>query len=268
LTARTGRAAVRSHDEVTDLPGGIPRSEAGNTVEKQPGPYPVADVDDHEVVLVAVETRGGHDGGVRVVGDVDGNAEFRAQQVPEGVVLPAEVRGGEHRARGVDDAGAAHPDTEQGRLDGGYGASSEVDDGARRSLARDDVSFQGVLPEFLAGEVERGGPKLPEVREVEADEVPRVGVDLQQGRGFARPPRGAQAEFGDDAGLDEFGDEIGDGHASEFGLSCDIGPGGDLARRAAGLGRGDACRAPVRVRSTVRCPCELVNLPSLLLERG
>ena len=60
--------------------------------------------------------------------------------------------------------------------------------------------------------------------EVDADDLERATVDVDERGGLARPGVFALAEFDHERLADQFGDEVGDRDPGEAGLAGDVGP--------------------------------------------
>ena len=210
---------------MADLAGGEPVAHDQVAVEHQAGADALADLDREQAAVgVAAEAQLGEGDGVGVVGDVDADPEAAGQVVGQVEVVPPAVGGLEDDARGVDDAGATHADTEQ-RAVGGLGqlrgkGLDEVEGGgacAGPALGRPAV-------EDLAGQVDERAPEHLVVAEVEGDGEAGVGDDAEEGGGLADPLLGAGAELLDQALAQQLAGQVADGHAGEMCGAGDVGP--------------------------------------------
>jgi hypothetical protein len=155
-----------------------------------------------------------HGGGLAVVEDGDGDVVAGLDEVAQGQGVPSEVDGAhDHAGERIDQPGRADPDAHDRRARRPH---QLVEQGVDRRPRRPPVARRDRL--FLrlddpAAEVDHRSHE-PVVREVDPDDVPRVGDEAQHDGGLAAE-RGADPDLAHEPLLDLVADDLGDGRARE-----------------------------------------------------
>src|SRR4029453_16318314 len=153
----TGRAVGVDH-HVADLAGREAVAHHEVAVEDQPGADAVADLDQEEAALRGpTQPELAERGGVGVVGDVDGDGERLRQAGGQVGVVPAQVGCFEDNAGGVDHAGAADADAQEGAGGGAGEVDTERGGQLERGGGSPAVPRRRPAVEDLAAEVDEGG---------------------------------------------------------------------------------------------------------------
>jgi len=164
----------------------------------------------------------GQHGDVRVVAHVHRQRELLGEHGLQRHSAPSEVRGGAHDPERVDDAGRADADAEdrcRGPVDQSPHERRHERDGrlAGRAVACDlEARDDGAV------EVDDRAEEAVVLGEVDADDLERAPVDVDQRRGLAGSCVLALSELDDEALGDELRDEIGDRDPGEPGSARDI----------------------------------------------
>ena len=161
---------------------------------------------------------------VGVVRDVHGQVELGVQAGLQLDVGPAEVGRGAHDAERVDDTGRADADAEHRGLGAREEPADEVGHERHGRLAGGAVEGDLGAGHDAAVEVDDGAEEALVLGEVDAHDVERGAVDVDERGGLAGAGVLALAELDDEALGDEAGHEVGDRDPGQAGLAGDIRP--------------------------------------------
>ena len=124
-------------------------------------------------------------------------------------VAPAEVGRGEHDAVEVDDTRGTDADTQERCGGAGDQLAGEVSGHIEGGFAGDFPRCLAVNANHdVAVEGHHGTAEEVRLRQIDADDLVAFSVDVDQGRGLARPTPLAKPLLGDDAIVDQFGNEV------------------------------------------------------------
>ena len=209
---------------MTDLTGREPVAGEELAIDEQAGADALADLDEQEVLAGGVAVgelgQGGH---VGVVGHVHGQAQGALEVTGQGHVVPAEVgRLGDHTV-GVDHAGAADADAQDGAVGGGDELACQLDGEVHRRLADSIPAGDRAAVQHLAGEVDDGSVRVLVGAEVEGHDVAGVGDDADEGGRLADALAGPAPDLFHEPFVEEAGHQVGGRRGREAGRPGQVG---------------------------------------------